>query len=335
MSVTLAEGVMKRYPNDIVATCVIPWDTEFKFAEAMFRRQVRFLRQNLTRHLYVFGTAGEGYAVTESQFDTIACVFREETDFADTTAMLGVISVSLPTIIERIARGRKIGFRHFQISLPSWGALNSKEIDSFFRETCGRFSDCKFLHYNLMRTKKLLNGDDYARLAAAHPNLVAVKTGSADRDFLTDMIRKAPELQFCVGELAYGMLRDEFECSLLISLAATNTGMAREFFNARGAPLARLTQEISGTRERFLACLNNGAHMDGAYDKLLYKVHDAEFPLRLLPPYQSADDAIFEKFLQDLPVNWKAAALSTNESDNKTLVRNEHAATHEIVEKNY
>ena len=63
--------------------------------------------------------------------------------------MVGVISLSLPTIIERIERARQMGIRHFQISLPSWGALSDSELKTFFKETCGRFPDCSFLHYNL------------------------------------------------------------------------------------------------------------------------------------------------------------------------------------------
>ncbi|MBI2824027.1 MAG: hypothetical protein HYX69_04960 [Planctomycetia bacterium] len=51
---------MKRYPADILATCVIPWDSEHRFDKDRFVAQVRFLRERLARRLYVFGTAGEG-----------------------------------------------------------------------------------------------------------------------------------------------------------------------------------------------------------------------------------------------------------------------------------
>jgi hypothetical protein len=36
--------------------------------------------------------------------------------------------------------------------------------------------------------------------------------------------------------------------------------------------------------------------MDGAFDKLLWKLHDERFPLRLLPPYEGATDAGFARF---------------------------------------
>ena len=48
--------------------------------------------------------------------------------------MVGVISLSLGTILDRIERCRAKGVRHFQISLPSWGALGDSELSEFFRQ---------------------------------------------------------------------------------------------------------------------------------------------------------------------------------------------------------
>ena len=59
--------------------------------------------------------------------------------------MLGIISLSLPAIIDRIARGREMGCRQSQLSLPAWGPLHARELGTFFAETCGRFPDCDFI----------------------------------------------------------------------------------------------------------------------------------------------------------------------------------------------
>ena len=37
----------------------------------------------------------------------------------------------------------------------------------------------------------------------------------------------------------------------------------------------------------------NGSHMDGTYDKLIFKLHHPRFPLRLLPPYLGASEEAF------------------------------------------
>src|SRR5262245_39885486 len=68
---TARAPTMKRDPACILATCCVPWDDQGRFAEAIFRRGVRSMLAQGTKHLYVFGTAGEGYAVTEQQFDEV------------------------------------------------------------------------------------------------------------------------------------------------------------------------------------------------------------------------------------------------------------------------
>ena len=166
---------MKHYPACILSTCCVPWDEDGCFNETIFRRGVRATLADGTRHLYVFGTAGEGYAVTDQQFDQVVAAFADEMRRGNAEPMVGVIALSLGTICERIERCRDIGVRRFQISLPSSGALNERELLDFFDRVCGRFEDCQFLHYNLPRTKRMVTGKEYGRLADAHPNLVATK----------------------------------------------------------------------------------------------------------------------------------------------------------------
>ncbi|MDP1591404.1 MAG: dihydrodipicolinate synthase family protein, partial [Prosthecobacter sp.] len=111
----------KRYRRCILATCCVPWSERFEFEEDIFRRSVRHQIANGIRDLYIFGTAGEGYAVTERQFDDVTRVFLDEALIDGVQAMIGLISPSLPAIIGRIERARDMGASRFQLSLPSWG----------------------------------------------------------------------------------------------------------------------------------------------------------------------------------------------------------------------
>ena len=168
---------MKRFPAGIMCTCVVPWDEQGQFLEPLFVDQVRAML-TLTPNLYIFGTAGEGHAVSDRQFEQVARSFHTGMRAGGAEAMVGVISLSLATIQERIELCRGMGIRRFQISLPSWGALTDAEVGTFFREVCGRFRDCQFLHYNLLRTKRLVTPEQYALLAAEHKNLVATKNST-------------------------------------------------------------------------------------------------------------------------------------------------------------
>jgi dihydrodipicolinate synthase/N-acetylneuraminate lyase len=291
---------MKRFPSCILATCVVPWGEDGTFLEDLFRHQVREMLAHGTRHLYVFGTAGEGYAVTDRQFDQIVGVFKDAMQQGGGEPMVGVISLSLPTMIERIERTRAAGVRLFQLSLPSWGPLSERELFAFFRETCGRFPDCRFLHYNLMRTKRLVTPREYARLAEEYPNLVATKNSTDAMDRIEGLLTLAPQLQHFLTETGYAFGSLLSECGLLASLATTNWAAGRAFFDAgrrRDAEtLAAMQREQSALVRDLVEIVGDAAHMDGAYDKMLWRLHDGRFPLRLLPPYEGVTEERFERF---------------------------------------
>ena len=290
----------------ILATAVVPWTEGWEFDAETFRRQVQTIARGLTRHIYVFGTAGEGYAVSESQFDQIAACFWGVAQAENVRPMLGLISLSLPTIIARIERGRALGFREFQLSLPSWGALNDAELATFFAETCGRFPDCQFHHYNLARTKRLLTPTDYTRLSATHPNLVAVKMSTDDATLVGEMLAAAPRLRFYFTEFGYTHARRlGAKCGLLISLATAKYARAHEFVQGDDAHRDNCVSDFRAMIGTLGTLAKDRFHIDGAFDKLLFRLSDPAFPLRLLPPYASANEADFTRFRDSLPPLWR------------------------------
>ncbi len=292
-------------PARILATAVVPWTSRHEFSADIFRRQVRTIANGLTRNIYVFGTAGEGYAVTDRQFQEIATAFwNTSLEFA-VAPMLGVISLSLGTIIERIELGRRLGFRAFQLSLPSWGALNDRELESFFSETCGRFPDCHFHHYNLLRSKRLLTSVEYRRLADAHPNFVAVKASTSDPAVVADLLAVSPRLRFYFTEMGYAIARRTHDVGLLISIASVNHRRAREFVSGddarRAADVADFEKMIASLKE----IAGGRYHIDGAFDKMFVRFADPDFPLALVPPYAGPTEEDFELFRSRLPVGWR------------------------------
>ncbi len=286
-----------------MATAVVPWTDTYAFDEDLFRHEVATLLAAGYTHLYIFGTAGEGYAVDDAQFERIARVFAEEMRAGNAEPMVGVISLSLETVLKRIALARDtLGVRLFQISLPSWGALSDAEIRTFFDAVLGRFQECQFLHYNLLRTRRLVTAREYAVIAADHPNLVATKNTSDSMLRLRELLDTAPMLQHFLSE--HGFLFGSLigECGLLISLAATNLAMGQHYFDAgRGRDvdtLVKLEGELSQIGQALAAVVGGDAvRIDGAFDKVLWRLHDPRFPLRLLPPYAGADSAAADKFL--------------------------------------
>jgi dihydrodipicolinate synthase/N-acetylneuraminate lyase len=291
----------KRYPPCILATVVVPWTADWRLDEETFRRHIKALLANGFRNLYIFGTAGEGYAVDDRQFLQVTEVFAEEMRRGGAEPMVGVISLSLSTVIGRLTSAHALGVRQFQVSLPSWGTLDDQEVEAFFAAVLGRFPDCRFLHYNLMRTGRIVTPAQYAALAARYPNLVATKNSTDSMGRIRSLQETAGELQHFFTERGYGYGSLLGECGLLISVGITNYGMGRRYFEAGRSreweTLLRLEGDLSKMTEALIEAIGAEAHMDGAYDKVLAHMHDRRFPLRLLPPYRSADQAVPTHYL--------------------------------------
>ncbi len=298
-----------RYPQGILISCEIPWDEQENFLEDAFRLQVRHALQAGFRYLYTFGTAGEGYAVDLPRFTRIAEVFREETKGEGIHAQIGVIALSVAQFRERLRIAHDIGFREFQISLPSWGALNDTEMLRFFVDVCSSFPDSQFLHYNLMRTKRLLNGADYRRIADEVPNLVATKNTGTTVQGTMELLRNAGDLQHFLGEAMFPTGCLHGECSLLSSFGPLFPKRTQTMFDygvtKQWDKLFAYQAEYLKGVEEVIAPLRRQTLMDGAYDKTLVKLAGVPMTLRLLSPYQGFSEETYEECRRILHEKYK------------------------------
>ena len=277
---------MARYPQAMLAACPTAWDDNEQLVEDIFRREVRMVLAAGFNHLYVFGTGSEGYAVDTPRFTQVARVFHEETSGPDVHPMIGIIGLSTAQIVERIRIAYDIGFRTFQISLPSWGVLTDDEVLRFFVDTCGTFPDSQFLNYNLPRVKRVLSGADYARIIPKVKNLVATKTTSGGLTGAEELLRNAPELMHFMGEGNFPHGSMFGEVGLLATMAELTPGRVKEIFEAGKTRDIKTLFQLQHDFVRMEAALwgvgSNVPHMDGAYDKMLTKLGlIPEFPLRL------------------------------------------------------
>ena len=272
-----------RFPACIMATVVVPWTEDYQLDEGLFRHEIESLLAAGYSHLYIFGTAGEGYAVDDPRFERVARVFVEHMRAGGAEPMVGVISLSQETIVRRIKWARdELGVRRFQLSLPSWGALEDCEVRSFLDAVLGKFEDCQFLHYNLLRTKRLVSAAEYAAVAADHPNLVATKNSTDSMQRVRDLITEVPDVQHFLNERGFLFGSLIGECGLLISLAATNLAMGTRYFEAGRArdiqTLVQLEGQLHEISKEFHATVGGGvSRIDGAYDKVLWRLHDPRF----------------------------------------------------------
>jgi dihydrodipicolinate synthase/N-acetylneuraminate lyase len=294
-----------RYPRTVLGTCCLPWRERGVLDAALFERTVRQLVAAGLRDLYIFGTAGEGHTVTEAQFREVTRIFIDTmADAGGAPPMVGVINLSLPTVLERIEFAAGLGVETFQFCLPAWGAIQDREVRRVFAEICDGFPDRRFLHYNLGRTGRLVRPEEYAELAERHPNLVATKYGLGDPETISGLLREAPQLRHFFTEAGFFLGAPLGECGLLASVASSHPARAWDYFRA-GADgdyqrLAEIYRELAGVMAAVRRAAGGMGLNDGAYDKLIARVAEPDFPLGLLPPYQSATNAGYEDYLTTL-----------------------------------
>jgi len=290
-----------RYPQTILASAVIPWCEDFSFD-----RELQHLIDHYITHIYIFGTAGEGYAVSDGQFEEIVTVFSDYMKLPGVCPIVGIINMSTTTIMERIAFAYEKGIRDFMISLPSWGGLSTLEMKAFFHYVCDQFSDCSFTNYNLPRTKRLIEVSEFIEIANEIPNLVAVKFSTFDARVIRDMGESDCGLRFFVHDLSLKDANELGECGWLISLGVSNLKRAGEYFKATiekdHATANKYWSELLQFHKGF-SMPSESSRIDGWYDKMIIKLAIPEFPLRLLPPYKGADKREFEIFQNHIQQN--------------------------------
>jgi dihydrodipicolinate synthase/N-acetylneuraminate lyase len=123
-----------RYKRTVLATCCVPWRAPVEFDEGMFRRSVRGLLTRGIKDLYVFGTAGEGHAVSDALFTRIVDAFLDEMAVEGATPMVGVISSSVATMRDRVRYCLGRGCTKFQFAVSSWSGGGARALRSVFEE---------------------------------------------------------------------------------------------------------------------------------------------------------------------------------------------------------
>lgn len=297
----------KRYPQTVLASAMIPWTENYEFDEKIFRRQVKGIADKGIHHIYTFGTAGEGYAVTDRQYEAVIKAFADEMKAPGLFPMAGVISLSLATMIERVKIAVGYGIKDIMITMPSWGALNDVEMNRFFHDICDPFPGCRFVYYNLLRTKRLISVKEFEALSAEIPNLAGVKFCSNDALTIREIATTTCPLQFFVAEPALYIGNIMGQCSLLITIGNIHIKKTLAYYEAavQGdlATAAKLFAELMKIHQGLFDICKE-TKIDGAYDQLFSKLMDPEFPLRLLPPYTSFSEEVFERFRNFLKTDY-------------------------------
>ena len=290
----------KRYPGTILATACVPWTESYEIDEPVFIAGVRKLLDQNLRHIYLFGTAGEGYAVSDRQYQRLVTLFVQAMDRPDCQPMIGLISLSFETMKERLAFAYAQGIRDYMFAFPAWGALQDDELDLFLHDLLDPYPDCRFLHYNNVRSKRLLSAKEYEVLAETFPNLAGAKYSTGDLSVILSLAANPSPLRFFLTETGFSYGSQIGDFGLLLSIGNCNLPQAWRYYEAclahQTEAVIRMQQELSEMTQKLKAVVGPGIKIDGSYDKIFSKIQDPAFPLRLLPPYIGTTDEAYQAF---------------------------------------
>jgi dihydrodipicolinate synthase/N-acetylneuraminate lyase len=276
----------------------VAWDQDGLFSPNLFRKAIGKLIQEDCDGLYLFGTSGEGYAVSDDEFTQIVDVYLDATTAFTGFRQVGCLGLSSDQVKHRCRIAAERGLQSVQITLPFWKELNDAEILRYFSDVCGSFPELSFLLYNNPRNKRRLRGKELESIHDVTPNLYGAKTGSgAWLDFF-ELITESPSLVHFVTEAAFlfsyglgtvGLIPSSNYVFPQKSRAYYEAVMANDLKTAR-----RLHRDIMRFFYKTATPLVQKGYIDGAIDKAYARIGGMDMPLNIKSPYIPLNNEDFE-----------------------------------------
>lgn len=276
----------------------IPWDQNGLFSPDLFRKAIQKLLQEGCDGLYLFGTSGEGYAITDEEFIQIVDVFVEATTNFTGFLQVGCLGLSSDQVKNRCRIVAERGLQSVQITLPFWKELNDTELMYYFSDVCGSFPMMSFLLYNNPRNKRRLKGKELEAIHDVTPNLKGAKTGSgAWLDFF-ELITESPSLVHFVTEAAFLFSYGLGSVGLIPSINYVFPQKSRAYYEAVKVndlnTARRLHRDIVRFFHKTAVPLIQKGYIDGAIDKAYARIGGMDMPLDIKSPYIPLSSENFE-----------------------------------------
>jgi dihydrodipicolinate synthase/N-acetylneuraminate lyase len=275
----------------------IPWNDKGVFIPDLFQQATQKLLKEGCDGIYLFGTSGEGYAVSDKEFTEIVNLFALETESFNGFRQVGCFGLSSDQVKSRCEIVKDHGINGVQITLPAWKALTDAELVHYFTDVCGTFKDLSFLLYNNPRNKRRLKGQEIEWIHKRVPNLQGAKTAPPSWFDAYELITHSPSVQNFVTEPAFLFSYGLGAAGLIPSSNYAMPEIARAYYEAvlnndlnTGH---KLHQRIIRFLYRTAFPLIEKGYIDGAIDKAYARIGGMDMPLNMKSPYLSLSETEF------------------------------------------
>lgn len=297
--------VQKRFPDNPLTLACQPWKEDLTLDKELFADEIDRIKAYDRFTIYMGCTAGEGYVLSPRMFEENVKFFAEQVKDYKNPKMVSIITTSLAETIERVDYVKSLGINNVMFPLPSWGILRKEEAENYMSCLFSAHPDVNFIHYNHSYLARIrMYADSYSRLAKKHENFVAVKNACCEYVDIRLMAEaETPLLEYYL-EFFYPLaMKWGLQPSFLPSIMCINRSKALEYYDAvragDDATVMKLDRDCQTIRNLMAEHLP-GDRNDCAYDKLLVRLNDPRFPVRLYPPYEPCPEESIEAFFAGL-----------------------------------
>ena len=201
---SMTERLTRDNLNGVWAAIATPFDDDDRFAEGVFRENVRRLHAAGVHGIYTTDSDGEFYAIELDEYRRIVDAFADEAQRLGVPTQVGVTWSHTRGIVDRLRHAADRGILGAHVGHPFFMPMSPDSYRVFWEDVRSAVPEAfALIHYNTPRAHNLQSGPDYAVLRREIPNLVGTKHVGADVPEFMRLVAAAPDLSHFTGEHAW------------------------------------------------------------------------------------------------------------------------------------
>lgn len=169
-----------------------PWQADGRVDTGIVRELVQRYADAGLHGAYTTGTDGEVHVMEVDELAQLVPPFAEAARTAGLPVQVGCGWSHTNGVIERGRIARANGVEIIQVTLPSWIPLDDDEIVRFYGGIGDALPELLLIHYNIMRSGRMMKGLDFQRAQTVAPNLAGSKHTGGNISLVAEIIDATP-----------------------------------------------------------------------------------------------------------------------------------------------
>ena len=251
----------------VQSVLVTPFKENGEVDYESYREVVKFIKEEAKNKPFVLtpgGTTGEGYALTDEEWEKIVSITLEEAG-SSFPVIPGVIESSVHRALMKAKNAESLGASGVMIVLPSYIVPNEDGLLSFYSEIAKRINIGIVVYNNPDVSKIYMKPHVLRTLAESHDNIVGVKENTPSLPMLYSQLKTSGD------KLAIWQGRGEWWYSVTFHLGVVGFASGLSNFAPKlvaellDAGLARNYEQVYKIREKLWLLEKFFSKMDSKY----------------------------------------------------------------------